>query len=235
MARQARQLARFHKVLGLVVGAQLILWTVSGFYFTLFPIDQIRGDHLRAEITGMAMGEPGLTLVPVEQVAARGAGLTEQVKLKPFVTGPAYEVRASHGISLYDAQTGQRISPLGEELARKVAVQNWAGRGSLTALTLYETPPREASGGGRPAWRADFDGAQKATFWIDAHTGDVRAVRTTKWRIFDFLWGLHIMDWFERDNFNTWWMKLFSFGAITMALTGAGLLIDRARKGRLLG
>ena len=48
MSKGARQISRVHKLLGLVVGAQLLFWTVSGFCFTLFPIGTIRGEHLRA-------------------------------------------------------------------------------------------------------------------------------------------------------------------------------------------
>ena len=49
MAKSSRLNTRVHKLLGLVVGAQLLLWTVSGLFFTLIPIEQVRGEHLRAE------------------------------------------------------------------------------------------------------------------------------------------------------------------------------------------
>jgi hypothetical protein len=42
------------------------------------------------------------------------------------------------------------------------------------------------------------------------------------------------MDVTGEDRFDTWWMKLFAFLGLTMVVTGFVLMVDRARKGRLL-
>jgi hypothetical protein len=78
------------------------------------------------------------------------------------------------------------------------------------------------------------DKTTQQKIYFDANTGAVKAVRTTNWRIFDVLWRFHIMDVTGEDRFNTWWMKLFAFLALTMVLSGFVLIIDRVRKGRLL-
>ncbi|MEL6414304.1 MAG: hypothetical protein AAFQ15_05120 [Pseudomonadota bacterium] len=44
MSLTARRFSRLHKIIGVVVGIQLFFWTVSGLFFTLFPIEVIRGD-----------------------------------------------------------------------------------------------------------------------------------------------------------------------------------------------
>ena len=44
--RRARQL---HLWLGLAIGAQVGLWLISGLFMTWFPIEEVRGEHLRAE------------------------------------------------------------------------------------------------------------------------------------------------------------------------------------------
>ena len=41
-------LRKVHRWLGLIAGIQLLLWTVSGLYFSLIPIDEIRVSHLLA-------------------------------------------------------------------------------------------------------------------------------------------------------------------------------------------
>ena len=43
-----RRMRQIHNVLALVVGTQILLWMGSGLYFTLFPIETVRGEHLRA-------------------------------------------------------------------------------------------------------------------------------------------------------------------------------------------
>jgi hypothetical protein len=44
------------------------------------------------------------------------------------------------------------------------------------------------------------------------------------WRIFDFLWMLHIMDYETRDNVNNWLLRGFTLLAFTTALSGTWLL-----------
>ena len=83
-------------------------------------------------------------------------------------------------------------------------------------------------------WRADFSGEHKATFWNDPRDGQIAAVLTQHWRLFDLVWGLHIMDWQGRETISSWWMKAFSFGLLVLSLSGVWMLVERARQGRLL-
>ena len=50
-AATQRLLRESHRWLGLIAGIQLLLWTISGLYFTLIPIETIRGNHLLVEPT----------------------------------------------------------------------------------------------------------------------------------------------------------------------------------------
>ena len=54
-----RTLRNTHRWIGLVAGFQLLAWTISGLYFTLIPIDEIRGSHLleTSELSAMKLGE----------------------------------------------------------------------------------------------------------------------------------------------------------------------------------
>ena len=47
------------------------------------------------------------------------------------------------------------------------------------------------------------------------------------------MWRVHIMDVTGDAQIDSWWMKLFSFFGLTMAITGAILLIRRIRQGKL--
>lgn len=226
-----RLIPRLHNILGLVVGGQVLLWIVSGFFFTLFPIEQVRGEHLRADqnaaITLPEGGAAALERLIEPSVTA--------VRLKPFVGGAAYETDTAGGKALFDAATGARLSPLDESLARKVATAGWAGQGELTALILTDPAPREAGRGhGRAMWQASFSGEDAATFWIDPQTGEIAAVRTGLWRTFDLLWGLHIMDWSSRETFTTWWMKLAAFLSLMLTLAGIWLVVGRLSRGTIL-
>jgi uncharacterized iron-regulated membrane protein len=41
------QIRKTHRYLGLFIGIQFLLWTLSGLYFSWSNLDDIHGDHLR--------------------------------------------------------------------------------------------------------------------------------------------------------------------------------------------
>lgn len=233
MSKLSRRVSRIHKILGLVIGLQLLFWTVSGLFFTLYPIETIHGDHLRKAPDYAALDVGDAALLSPGIVMREGGGAVTGVTLRPFVTGPIYEVSGSDGVRLVDAWTGEAMSPISEETARQIALAHWAGDGALTSLAKVENPPREA-GSDTMLWRAAFHGNDKAVFWIDPDAGKVKAVRATKWRIFDVLWRFHIMDITGADRFDSWWLKVAAFLGLMIVLFGFGLLFQRARRGRLL-
>ncbi len=59
------------------------------------------------------------------------------------------------------------------------------------------------------------------------YTGEILAIRSQQWRIWDLMWGLHIMDWTERDNIGNIFLKIFSFIALFTAATGIILFFKR--------
>lgn len=232
MPKLTRYVSRLHKVLGLVIGAQLLLWTLSGLFFALRPIEEVRGEHLRGPArTELPVLPEGL--LPAAEIQERTGDGVRQLRLKPYLGGVVWEAETDAGLILLDALTGAPRSPVPEEEARQLALDGWAGRGELANLQLVNSAPQETGRKGRALWRADFTGKDTATFWIDPDKGEIVAVRTNWWRAFDLFWGLHIMDWQGRETISSWWMKLFAFGALMLTVAGGWLLVDRARKGRL--
>jgi hypothetical protein len=54
--------------------------------------------------------------------------------------------------------------------------------------------------------------------------GELVTRRHELWRVFDFAWMLHIMDYKTRDNVNNWLLRGFTLAALALALSGAWLL-----------
>ena len=54
----------------------------------------------------------------------------------------------------------------------------------------------------------------------EAFSGDIVAIRSNQWRIWDLMWGFHIMDWLERDNIDNLLLKIFSILALVSSITG---------------
>ncbi|UVI40193.1 PepSY domain-containing protein [Qipengyuania spongiae] len=78
-----------------------------------------------------------------------------------------------------------------------------------------------------PAWQVTYADEASTRLYIDASSGTLGAARSDTWRLFDFIWGLHIMDWTERDRINSWWLLLFGIGGTIIALSGFVLLANR--------
>jgi len=220
-----RRLRQLHLWLGLAIGAQVGLWLISGLFMSWFPIEEVRGEHLRTEEVTPALSWSAdyLDLDEVLEVTGTGANT---ITAKRIGDEAVWEVSRFGRIVLVDAETGEVISPLSEDRAVALAEGAYNGAGRLSKAEMLDRAPQEY-GGRVPVWRVDFAEADSATFYVDASTGEVRAVRTGLWRAFDFMWGLHIMDWSSRENFNSWWLKMTASLAVLFFLAGLSLVIVR--------
>jgi len=236
MALAARRIARVHKILGLVIGLQFLFWTASGLFFTLYPIETIRGDPFRPH------PDHGQLVVSDIQIdagtaASTAGGQLETIALRMFLNDPVWLVETSTGKRMVDAVTGDLRSPITQD--ELITLTSYGANASTRPLSetsiqymISENPKREY-GGPLPAWIVEYSPG-KQRIYVDAMTGEIQSVRTTKWRIFDVLWRFHIMDITGEDEFDSWWLKLIAFSGLTTVLFGMALLVDRARKGRLL-
>jgi hypothetical protein len=220
---------RVHKWLALAVGLQVLFWFASGLFFTLIPIERVRGEHLRVlpervvvDVTAADFTVPASPDFPFHTAS-----------LSLLEGRPVWLMTGPEGRRLVDAGTGAVLSPLPEETARRLVLGAWVGRGELVSLSRLDAHNAEYKGA-LPVWQARFEGRDDANLYLDAVTGDVRAVRTPHWVAFDWLWGLHIMDWKNREVFTTWWMKLAAGAALLLTLAGFVLLGLRARQKALL-
>lgn len=232
MAKRPNKMRRAHNIIGLVFGLQLLFWTVSGLFFTLFPIEQIRGSTLRAPINHgqLALGQI--------EVTASQAGLIldshtpiKAAELDMFFGEPVWKLESGDLTHLVSARTGDIRSPISAALATRIASEGMiekAGKPGTPRL-MRENPPREY-GGPLPAFVVDYEPGSVRVY-IDANTGRLVTVRSNLWRIFDVLWRFHIMDVTGADRFDSWWLKIFSFFGLTMVISGVVLVVRRTRQG----
>lgn len=227
-ARMQLLLRKSHRWLGLVAGIQLLLWTVSGLYFTLYPIEQVRGDSARLEAPSALLRHTAM--LPPSRLASMHVALhevrVEDVSIVERLGTAAWLVRTGPGTQLaFDAATGAQLPQLNEAEALRIAAARTTlltdGAGNATLIT--STPPgSEYRGGELPAWRVVSPDANTAAY-VGAISGQLRAIRTNEWRLFDLLWSLHIMDYDERENFSHWLIRVFAaLGVITVT---SGLLL----------
>lgn len=47
--KTALKIRKTHRYLGLFIGIQFLMWTISGLYFSWTDIDEIHGDHFKKD------------------------------------------------------------------------------------------------------------------------------------------------------------------------------------------
>ena len=120
--------------------------------------------------------------------------------------------------------TGRTVSAT----AKSIALRAWTGpRTTIEAARIVDDPIGTEFRGPFPAWQVTYADEASTRIYIDAASGTLGAARSDTWRLFDFIWGLHIMDWTERDRINSWWLLLFGIGGTIIALSGFVLLANR--------
>jgi hypothetical protein len=216
--------SRLHKWLALVIGAQLLIWFASGALMSFWPIDEIHGDHLVDRKTIEPLPIDIQLAAPIVYLGSTGA---DRVTLRMLQGQAVAEVSRGSRIMRYDAITGTPLPPVDAQLAAIIAQKAWIGAKVAAPITSRVTTATPEYRGPLPAWRVAFADPDQTSVFIAADTGQIAAVRTANWRLFDFFWGLHIMDWTERDNFNTWWLLAFAIGGLVLGLAGTVLLVIR--------
>lgn len=213
---------RTHKWLALFIGLQVVIWTVTGMYMVAVHIDYIHGDHL-------VRTPPSPTyrldqLAPPTSVAALAPDATE-VRLQTMLDRPVWRVETPAAAYLIDARSGEQLPPLNEAQVREVARRIYTGTPDIVAVKLLTEAPLEMQARKPPYWQVEFKGWNRPTLYISPTTGELISRRHNLWRIFDFAWMLHIMDYSERTNVNNPLVRVATWSAFLMALTGAWLLI----------
>ena len=222
-----------HKWLGLFVGLQIVLWTISGFYMVVVDLDFIHGDPLVRNLRTSV--EAGRAAVRFSEIARTHEQVT-QVSLKalPGLGVPVYDVTANGQRVLIHAISGERLSPLPQAMIESLARSYYAGKGALASAALLRSdPPLEIQTRPLPLWRADFDDWLETSLYIHPDTGELVTRRHRFWRWFDFLWMFHIMDYDTRSDMNNSLLRVATvLGAVTV-LSGGWLLFFSFRRRRV--
>ncbi len=213
---------RTHKWLALVVGVQALLWTLTGMYMVAVHIDIIHGDDLVRSPTVQPFDLTGLA-APSTIVAA-SPGVSE-LRLQRFFGRPVWRAESPEGARLFDARSGAPLPALTESQVREQARRIYTGDGKIVSVRLLTKAPQEMQARKPPYWQVEFEGWNRPTLYLSPQTGELISRRHALWRVFDFAWMLHIMDYDERTDVNNPLLRVATWSAFAMAVSGAWLLI----------
>jgi uncharacterized iron-regulated membrane protein len=212
---------RTHKWLAIFVGIQVVLWTVTGFYMVTVHIDYIHGDHLIRKASPQAF-DLGKLVAPNQVIAAHPDA--QEVRLQRLMERPVWRVKTSDAALLVDATSGAQVPALTKEQVEEAARSVYTGDPTIVSTRLLTEAPMEMQSAKPPFWQVEFKGWNRPTLYISPTTGELISRRHNLWRIFDFAWMLHIMDYEERSNVNNPLLRIATWSAVAMALSGAWLL-----------
>ena len=216
---------RWHRWLAYAVALQVLAWVLGGVLFAWLPF--------QGWVKGNDWVQKPQQVLPDNwaQLLAAGAAAAAELPLsvQSFATaaGPAWRLRRARGDEWLAASGGALPAPDAAAVAR-FAQGLYRGPGQpLPVQRLAEVPRRLGlvrEWGGRGAvWLAPFDDALKTRLYVDVRSGELLAVRTEAWVLYDFFWRLHVMDYSDGEDFNNPLLRGFSLAALALVLTGSVL------------
>lgn len=219
-----RLLYALHRWTSLAAILQLSVWTTTGFFFAVVPIQRIRGEDRTVPHTHHPIPWDRVGALPVGALAGATEATIRVVDGRPMIVATGGERRWA-----LDATSGAPVE-FDVGAAARIARADQVGSPEVSAVTRVESTPIEYRDRPVPAWRVDLSDGRETRVYVDALTGAVTARRNGLWRIYDFLWSLHIMDYRGRDDFNHLLIQGFALIGIATVLTGAVLWVTRASR-----
>ena len=200
-----------HKYLSFFISLQLFLWTISGIYFAFNKIELVRGEQYRlTESFPVNFNEVNFSRSDVYQIKA--------IKRLDEII---FVVDASKGTEYLNA-LGTPVSKLSKSEVFEIV----SSSSTLEPIDLEEisesSKGSEFRGRDLPLYKVTSlnDKDKKINLYLNVFSGEITAVRSLQWRIWDLMWGFHIMDWQTRDKINNIFLKIFSILALVSSISG---------------
>lgn len=207
-----RRIRKWHNRIAVIGFLQLLAWTASGIYFAFTDIDSVRGEDYR-----VASPESSIDFASVNLNTTFDGKLTIQERL------PGEIIIGSNGRWL--TAQGDPVRMLNQSEALGLGKAQTTLNLSVASLIESAEPASEFRGRALPLWQLVDTDKPSVIVYLDAYSGSVSAIRNDAWRIWDFLWSLHIMDYNTRDEIGTVLLKIFSVLTLFTAVLGIVLYL----------
>jgi len=214
----AKKIRKTHRYLGLFLGIQFIMWTVSGLYFSWTDIDEIHGDQFLNQTMIKTSFNNLISPAEIES----NEDITS-LELLNIADKPYYWLNES---KLFDAKTGDSKNGITQDEALYIAKKRIRDDLKVSSIDiLTETGGhhefRQRKDVGKlPAYVVSYSNDEALKAYISVNNGQFQTIRHRDWRIFDFLWMTHTMDYEGRDDFNNIILRAFSILGLITVLSG---------------
>jgi len=200
-----------HKYLSFFISIQLLLWTISGIYFAFNKIENVRGEQYRLQSPSNHSFKNIEFEIPEATSAVVKKRLDKTIIAASTKAGMRYFDEAGDPLKKISSDEAKQIvakntllNPIAvEEINESKKGSEYRGR----QLPIYKVITRNVND-------------KEVNAYLNIFSGDIVAIRSAQWRIWDLMWGFHIMDWQERDNIDNLLLKIFSILALISSLSG---------------
>jgi uncharacterized iron-regulated membrane protein len=212
--KTAIKIRKTHRYLGLFLGVQFLMWTISGLYFSWTDIDEIHGDQFKnlnyqPKAFSNLLSPTSLTI----------SGGIKTIELRDLNNAPFYWVNNS---KLFDARNGSLKANITKEEALYVAENYMKESLEVSAIDKIDETDKHHEYRKKllPAYVISYKSDEAIKAYVSIIDGKFQTVRHRDWRWFDFLWMTHTMDYQGRDDFNTIILRVFSVLGLITVLSG---------------
>lgn len=226
--------------MGVLLGIQFLFWTLGGLYFSWSNMDEIHGDHQKADIRPIS-GNIELSDIAVVLQKLKAKDTVNYIfdtRLVQILDKPTYQIIYSQEhdwgkrVQLADAVSGELREGLTKEEAVKVAENALSVSANVKSVEYLTSTNghHEYREQPLPAFAVTFDLPSNTTVYVASEFGTVQKFRNNKWRVFDFLWMMHTMDYQARDNLSNWLLRAFSVAGLLTIISGFALFFISRKK-----
>lgn len=223
----AKTIRKTHRYLGLFTGIQFLLWTISGLYFSWTDIDDIHGDLYK--ITKKERSFEHLIGFSEFQIKDK----ITSVELRDINGTPYYWINNKQ---LVNAYTGILKNGITATEAVSIAKEHTIKSLKVKDVALLETVGKHHEYREKkvPVYVISYKGNNAIKAYVSKEDGKFQTIRHSKWRIFDFLWMTHTMDYEGRDSINTLTLRIFSLVGCCTVISGFVLYFNSSKTLRRL-
>lgn len=221
---------KLHRYFGLIIGIQFLFWTLGGIFFTWGDIDQIHGDFNRKpeKLFSDMSGWQSPEVVYAEILKNNPVDSILSFRIINVLDKPIYQVRyfsnKQSRTALVDVRTGKVRPSLDKEESVALALNAFTPESEIKQVELIteETLNKhhEYRNQPLPAYAVTFLHKSGTTVYVSTEYGQIIKFRNSNWRVFDFLWMMHTMDYSGRDNFGNVILRVFSVLGLITILSG---------------
>ncbi len=200
-----------HKYLSFFISLQLLLWTISGIYFAFNKIENVRGEQYRKAIaSNFKVDNLNLNLDNVGEISIKKR-LDQNIIIIRTVSG-----------NKYLDESGIGINKLSKDQVSEIVKNNTSLNPYFVEEVTENKRGSEYRGRNLPIYRAITKNSKDKDInvYVDPYSGEILSIRSKQWRIWDLMWGFHIMDWVDRDDIDNILLKIFSVLALISSITG---------------